>query len=251
MQDERLAREKSFHDERFGHSDDFRSVTGKYYSIKEEPRALYRHLALEGCARGSLLEFGCATGDQSLWWLEGGASVTGIDISSAAISRAKSRWKGTPHESRSEYLEMNAESLEFDDDTFDVIVGNGIIHHLNLDLCYREIARVLKPGGRAVFMEPMGHNPLINLYRKLTPDLRTADEHPLKEQDINLARKYFDSVQSTPFHLFTLLAVPFRRRSVFEPLLKFLANIDRVVFRIPVLRRQAWFCVLIFKEPLS
>ena len=35
------------------------------------------------------------------------------------------------------------------------------------------------PGGLAVFMEPLGRNPLINRYRRLTLTLRTVDEYPL------------------------------------------------------------------------
>jgi hypothetical protein len=48
----------------------------------------------------------------------------------------------------------------------------------DLSLACSEIARVLRPGGPAIFVEPLGHNPLINAYRKRTPALRTVDEHP-------------------------------------------------------------------------
>ena len=64
------------------------------------------------------------------------------------------------------FLVMDAESMKFEDKTFDVVYGSGILHHLNIDKAYRELARVLKPDGVAIFIEPLGHNPLINLYRK-------------------------------------------------------------------------------------
>ncbi len=162
MSEDRLRKEKEFHDERFGSCDQARSAAAKYYSIMQRPVALYRSLATRNCHSKQLLEMGCATGDQSRWWMDAGAHVTGIDISSQAISRASARWTGTRYETRCRYVEMNAESMEFDDHSFNVVVGNGIIHHLELDACFREIARVLKPGGTAVFMEPLGHNPLIN-----------------------------------------------------------------------------------------
>lgn len=250
MPDERIDREKSFHDRRFGGDTDPRGATGKYYSIMQQPRMLYRNLASANCVGGKLLEFGCATGDQSQWWMDAGAQVTGIDISSVAIDRANQRWVGTRYEDKSQYFEMDAEALSFEAESFDVVVGNGIIHHLDLDECFSEIARVLKHDGLAVFMEPMGHNPFINLYRHFTPDMRTEDEHPLKVQDIKLASKYFRSVTSTPFHLFTILAVPFRNTSIFSPLLKILYAVDRSIFKIPILRRQAWFTVLELKGPV-
>ena len=49
---------------------------------------------------------------------------------------------------------------------FDIIYGTGILHHLNLKACLDEIERILKPGGKFVFIEPLGTNPVINLYRK-------------------------------------------------------------------------------------
>ncbi|WP_428491963.1 hypothetical protein [Rhodopila sp.] len=57
--------------------------------------------------------------------------------------------------------------------------GIGIIHHLDTRQASREVARVLRPDGNAVFWEPMGTNPIIGLYRMLTPNARTVDEHPL------------------------------------------------------------------------
>lgn len=249
MTDERLLREKAFHDERFGGDDGERAVVEKYYSIMESPRLLYHDLAVEICDGGRLLEYGCATGAESLLWLKSGAKVTGIDISSEAIVKAMENVRGTPFEDQASYSEMNAEAMDFEDSSFDVVVGNGIVHHLELETCYAELARVLKPEGGAVFMEPMGHNFLINLYRRFTPSMRTEDEHPLLESDIELASKYFHEVEATPFHLTSLAAVPFRNTPLFNGLIGVLHALDRVLFKVPLLRRQAWFTVLKFSKP--
>jgi ubiquinone/menaquinone biosynthesis C-methylase UbiE len=64
---------------------------------------------------------------------------------------------------------MNAEATTFPDNSFDLICGSSILHHLNLDKACAEIRRILRPDGGAVFIEPLGHNPLINMFRKLTP----------------------------------------------------------------------------------
>jgi len=46
----------------------------------------------------------------------------------------------------------DAESIPYDDDTFDLVVGHAVLHHIpDLDLAMREVLRVLKPGGRFVF----------------------------------------------------------------------------------------------------
>src|SRR5256885_654827 len=52
-----------------------------------------------------------------------------------------------------EFVLQDAEVLPFDDNTFDLVYSNGVIHHTpNTRDVVREICRVLKPGGRAVVM---------------------------------------------------------------------------------------------------
>ena len=50
--------------------------------------------------------------------------------------------------------------MSFEDSKFDYVVGRGIIHHLDLTVSFRD-KTVLKPGGRAMFVEPLGANPLL------------------------------------------------------------------------------------------
>ena len=73
---------------------------------------------------------------------------------------------------------MPAERLSYSDSVFDLAVGFAIIHHLDLKPALAELHRVLKPGGVAFFAEPLGTNPAIQLYRRLTPQFRTEDERP-------------------------------------------------------------------------
>ena len=250
MSDERLSREKAYHDQRFGGDNSERSAARKYYSLMNKAGQEYRSVAIATCGNGHLLEYGCGTGRQSQVWLRTGARITGIDISSEAIEKAKTTIMGTEFADRAEYYEMNAEAMSFKDDTFDVIVGSGIIHHLELDPCYSELARVLKPGGLAVFMEPLGHNYLINFYRKLTPGMRTEDEHPLRMEDIRHAERYFNNVKASYYNLTTLLAVPFRKTFLFKPLFNMFHQLDRALFKVlPFLRKHAWFIVLQMRDP--
>src|SRR5207253_636878 len=82
--------------------------------------------------------------------------------------------------------------------TFDRIWGNAILHHLDLDVAAREIRRVLRPGGMAVFCEPWGENPLLNWVRKkirYPGKSRTADEEPLRRRDLAVLRRTFPHVE--------------------------------------------------------
>jgi SAM-dependent methyltransferase len=176
--------------------------------------------------------------------------VTGIDLSPVAIEKAEEEAESRGVAAATEFRVMNAEALDFPDDSFGLVCGTGILHHLDLDRAYGEIARVLRPDGRAVFVEPLGHNPAINLYRRRTPELRTEDEHPLVMPDLERASEYFQDVDPRFFHLSTLLAVPARSWKRFDPLLNTLGRFDDALFRaLPALRRYAWLVALVFARP--
>lgn len=51
------------------------------------------------------------------------------------------------------FLQANAEQLPFENDSFDVVVSNFVVHHLaRPDVVFREVSRVLKPGGCFAFI---------------------------------------------------------------------------------------------------
>jgi SAM-dependent methyltransferase len=219
-----------------------------FYAIVRDSRNAFEARLLPGCAGLRVLEYGCGAGTYSFTLAARGADVTGIDISDVAIEQAtaEASRRGLPIK----YVRMDAERLEFSDSTFDLVCGVAILHHLDLDKAFANLARVLRPGGRAVFLEPLGHNPAINLYRRLTPRLRTEDEHPLLMRDLAVGGKYFNVAGHRFFNLSTLMAVPLRHSRVLNPALDMLSGLDRMLFTIcPPARRYAWQVVLSFEQP--
>ena len=244
----RKNRERLFHNKAF--SEGTRDRLEKYYTVVEASRGYYMD-RLRAIAPGNLvLEYGCGPGSMAFLLGHLGATVIGIDISEVAVRQAAERAHHEGLESVS-FRVMDAEALQFESNTFDLICGTGILHHLDLRRSYAEIARTLKPNGVAVFTEPLGHNPFINLYRKLTPSMRTVDEHPLHMADLRLAGQYFGKVEKRYFHLNSLLAVPFRRVPGFRGILSTLDAADRALFTlVPPLRPLAWQVVLVLSEPI-
>jgi SAM-dependent methyltransferase len=237
--------EREFHDRAF--SEDVRRQVGKFYSVIRSSRAFYEGFLAERAPGARALEYGCGPGSHAFFLARHGAQVTGIDISETAIDQARSQ--AEQEELSIDFRVMNAERLEFADESFDLICGTGVIHHLDLRAAFAELARTMKPEGAAAFVEPLGHNALINLYRSRTPELRTRDEHPLVMPDLEFARSHFRRVEPHFFHLASLLAVPFRERSWFGRLLGALDATDRALFRLPPLRRFAWQVVIVLSGP--
>ncbi|MFP4288385.1 MAG: class I SAM-dependent methyltransferase [Bacteroidales bacterium] len=239
---DRLSREKEYHNKAF--SQGVRKAADKYYTIhKISLEKLY--ILLQKHASGKrVLEYGCGPGHNAFFLAQHARELFAIDISDFAIETAAQKANELGFKN-ARFIEMNAEELEFEDNSFDLVFGNSIIHHLDLEKSFAEIKRVLKPGGKAIFYEPLGHNMLINHYRKATPQMRTEDEHPLLMKDITLAKQHFKNLNINFYHLSTLAAVPLRNTFLFDPLLRFFNATDQLIFTLfPFMKKQAWFCIL-------
>src|SRR6266567_4346692 len=198
----------------------------KWYSIAGRSKDFAQNYLREHCSGAQVLDFACGDGFYTRQMAEAGADVVGIDISPISISNAAKEAERLRLSAK--FLVMDCEHLEFPDDTFDVINVNGVLHHLDLQRAYCEMARVLKPTGSVLCVEALAHNPIFQTYRKLTPHLRTEfeSEHILRRRDVLAARKYFNRVEWHFFHLVSLAAVPLRNSRVFDPVLSVLEKVD-------------------------
>lgn len=246
----RLDRERAFHDERFT-DDSARAAAGRFYDLAAGAMAAYQGV-LDAAAPGSrALEYGAGTGGEGLGLAHRGVEVLGIDLSPVAVATANRRVADQGIDPAScRYVEMDAEHLDLPDESVDLVFGSGILHHLDLAAAFGEISRVLTPDGRAVFFEPMGHNPAINLFRRLTPSMRSPDEHPLRDTDLQAASAWFGSVRADHHVLTSFAAVPFRRSGRYGGIIRRLNEVDRrVLARVPRLARYGWIVVLTVAAP--
>ena len=98
-------------------------------------------------SRGShVLEIGSGPGHVAHSLAEAGAIVTGVDFSAEMVAVARHRFPSMT------FREADAEQLPFEAATFDAVVSNFVVHHLaRPTMVFREVCRVLKPGGRFAF----------------------------------------------------------------------------------------------------
>lgn len=244
-------REKQFHDRRFEQDVDPRAGLDKFYGITAESTALYRARIAANISTGQrLLEYGCGTGGDLQLYKQLGCELHGIDISSEAVIKAHQQ--AAAANIQANYLVGDAEHTNFADSYFQEVVGSGILHHLDLHRALAELARITAPGGACIFSEPMGHNPLINAFRALTPSMRTPDEHPLLTRDFALMQTYFRTVNVTYFHLLTIGAAFFKRTPLYNTAYRIFTKADRwLMATIPALRKHAWICIIELRDPIK
>lgn len=225
----------------------------KYYSIEWKSREIVLNWFDNNCKGKRVLDYCCGNGDDTFVISRKGAKeVVGIDISEISIKNCKENAKKENLANKVLFSTMDAEALKIEGGYFDVISEYGALHHLDLNKAYSEMARILKPDGRCICVEALGHNPIIHYYRTITPHLRTKweAEHILRKQDIEMARNYFNKIEILGFfHLTTIAAVPFRNLPGFKMILNVLETVDSVLLKLPVLRWQAWQVVFVLSQP--
>lgn len=243
-----------------------------YLGAFEAETAIENRYALsqiDGLKNRKILDLGCGMGDASIYFALKGADVYAVDISSGMIGLVKKLAKNKNLSHRIKAVVMVAEKLKFPENKFDFVFGNGVLHHVEIGAAINEIYRVLNPGGTAVFIEPLKHNPVINIYRSFAKKVRTPTETPISYKSLeNLIPGKFRKAFHKEFHLFTLLIfvwyflferinpnkVRYWKKIIddsrkVEKAFTLLNGFDQMIFRVlPFLRRYAWNSVIVLRK---
>jgi ubiquinone/menaquinone biosynthesis C-methylase UbiE len=195
-----------------------------------------------------LLELGGGAGWHAAMLVWRGAHVVTTDVSPVGLEVARRRFRANGMDDRTEVLETPAETLPFPDASFDRVFGVAVLHHVEMDLAGPEIRRVLKPGGRAVFLEPLSENPVLDFVRdyvpypgKKSPKGHRGMTFPIIEE----ASRHFERTTVKHFYLTSMLNRAFGHDVSITPL----ESLDSVLLRaFPALRRFSRHVVLTFDK---
>jgi ubiquinone/menaquinone biosynthesis C-methylase UbiE len=240
----RIAREREYHNLRFADDSERQTRVGRFYAAIRYGFDLYERRVTEHSRRRRVLEYGCGTGSLAFGLTAEAGEVIGIDISDVAIERAlrEARLRGLEN---AQFVVDNAEAMHLPDAHVDVVVGSGIVHHLDIPKAMAEVRRVLRTGGVAIFAEPLAQNPALEWYRRRTPELRSPDEHPLTMADLRAIARGFSSAKVTYFGLIAPVLGLVSADPKSDWLMTRLAWwLDRWLCRVPGLNRYAWYCLI-------
>lgn len=258
MQDEILRKEQAFHDQWAAIIDVDGIRVADYFEACTAPenRFILRQL---GDVRGkSLLDLGCGAGENSVYFATQGARCVAADYSPGMVEVALKL--AETNQVQVEGRVVNAMAIDLPDNSFDIVYASNLLHHLpDPTAALKEMHRILKPGGKACFWDPLKHNPVINVYRRIATKVRTEDETPLDINLVNCVRSLFSQTEYDTFWIATLWIFlrfyliekvdPNQERYWKKIILEHarldkdyrrLEKVDRWLKRLPLMKRFAW-----------
>jgi ubiquinone/menaquinone biosynthesis C-methylase UbiE len=217
-----------------------------------------------------LLEIGPGQGREALFFAKEGAQVYAVDLSGKSLGlikkisaaqnpecltinkgqRIPGSQQGTSSNSRITLIQANAEQLPFKEETFDRIFAQTMLMHTDFIQVARESARILRPGGIAVFMEPLRLNPLLYVYRKFRSTFKSTFPQYINLKDIERMGSFFKTSFHREFYLTALLSIYLNQeKKAYQRIKQNLEQIDSWLIQwFPFLRAFCWMTVMRFEK---
>ncbi|MDR0560314.1 MAG: class I SAM-dependent methyltransferase [Prevotellaceae bacterium] len=194
----------------------------------------------------AILEIGCGTGifTQKIYSATS-ADITAVDVSPALLEQARTKMPDV------KFLEEDAMSLSFEDNTFDVVYGSSVLHHLDMPTALSEFYRVLrstanrgKPG-KLIFAEPNMLNPQIFIQKNVPCIKRWMGDSPDETAIIRFSMTKL--LQKTGYKNVRVFPYDFLHPAIPHSLTGIFSAIGQTIEKIPLLKEIAG-SVIIYAE---
>ena len=195
-----------------------------------------------------VLEIGCGLGEISALLAKSGAEITAFDLSRNSVLTTRRRANLNGVEEQIALTVAAGEALPFADESFDVLFGKAILHHLDVNLSSDQLARVLKTGGKAAFVEPMGMNPILKFVREYVPypsKNPRGEDRPLNYEEIYAWGSGYQEYNFREIQLLSMI----ERGLGFGKRVNILRRLDDLLLdRFPFIRRYCRYIVMYMEK---
>lgn len=187
-----------------------------------------------------VLEIGCGTGVfTEKIYAATKANITAIDVSAALLEQAQQKLPDV------KFAVENAMSLSFQDNSFDIVYGSSVLHHLDMPLAFTEFYRILRPGGRLVFAEPNMLNPQICIQKNVPFIKRWMGDSP--DETAIVRFKTAKQMKKIGYANIKIFPYDFLHPIVPKSLANVCSTIGQAIEKIPLLKEIAG-SVIIYAE---
>jgi SAM-dependent methyltransferase len=193
-------------------------------------------LIIKGCEIGPgmrVIEIGCGTGQYSSMFAQTKAQLLATDISWELIAHAAKEGEKNDRQ----HILCQAERLPFKDMSFDAVVGNAVLHHLDLPLALQEIKRVLIHKGKFAFTEPNMLNPQNMLIKNIKFLGHLVGESP--NETAFFSWRILKQLRDAGFCGSMAVPFDFLHPVVPDKLVRVVSLLGEVLERVPLVRNMA------------
>jgi ubiquinone/menaquinone biosynthesis C-methylase UbiE len=214
-------------------------------------------LELDDAQGKKVLDCGCGTGLLTVYLALHGYNAYGIDVSEESVKVTIQRAMTYGLEPRVHAQVMSIENITHPNNSFDLVIGKFILHHVDVEKAGREIYRVLKPGGQAIFYENSANNKVLMASRKLltgrlgVPKVSDDIEHPLRRAEIGVLQRIFEGNHRSyyPNFVFFQLVDRYILRHRVKLLSSVLSALDQSIYKyFPFLRQYGYFQIVVLEK---
>ena len=199
--DSRLDQEEIFHDQWAGEVSPEEVRVRESFEAVTAPENRYILSLLGDLGGKRVLDLGCGLGEASVYFATKGALVTACDLSLGMLDITSQ--VAACHGVSVTLHRGAADRTGLAESSFDIVYSANLLHHVDAAAALDEIHRVLATGGIFVTWDPLGHNPIIDVYRRMAKSVRTLGEQPLRMSDLELFQTRFRDVRWRCFWLLT------------------------------------------------
>jgi SAM-dependent methyltransferase len=198
-----------------------------------------------------LLELAPGDGATTVRLAGQGAAIVAAELSRGGLRTLLRRCESAGKSRVIAPLQADVQRLPLAGRSVDLVYGENFLMYVDPALVGRECARVLRPGGRAVLLEPTAHHPLVKLYRRIGSPYRATAPRYFALADLARLAEPFAAVRHREFYLTAVLSLPLTRwPRLFAPVFRVLDGLDRLLWRVvPPVRRFAWLTVIELGAP--
>ena len=169
-------------------------------------RRLFEMMDLPNLRGKRVLEVGCGQGHNGVFIAQYGAEVHGFDLSRTGVEMANRIAKANGVDQLCHFRVANASEMPYEDEFFDVLVCNAVLHHtMKYPGVRDESYRVLKPGGRLFFAEGVRDNVVYRLVRSAKRALRPVHYHGDVDLEMSDLVEFTESYSSVSYERFGLI----------------------------------------------